>query len=229
MASAAASSRPHTRKWGPGTAAIVRLLIATQAPLTQVAIARVVGVSQPRASQVLQQLVAANAVTVSAYGYRGKQARLLDLYAQRARPQLVESETFWYSTRPLVDQANRITTSARRARVKVAFSADLAPDLLVPWRHPTLTVVYAGGPFSLKTAGLVPAEGRGDASIALRWTSDSTLFTVAAPWPAAVDGIPLADPVQQWWDLRDLGGEDRTEAADRLRRAIITKTIPIAA
>jgi hypothetical protein len=81
----------------------------------------------------------------------------------------------------------------------------------------------------LKTAGLVPAEGRGDASIVLRWTSDATLLTVAAPWPATVDGIPLADPVQQWWDLRDLGGEDRAEGADRLRRAIITKTIPIAA
>jgi hypothetical protein len=206
----------------------VRLLIAAEAPSTQVAIAQVVGVSQPRASQVLQQLVAAKAVTVTPDGYRGKPARLLDLYAQRARPQRVEPETFWYGARPLVDQAHRITSTARRSRVNVAFSADLAPDLLVPWRHPTVTVVYAGGPVSLKTAGFVPAEGRGDASIVLRWTNDSTLLTVAAPWPATVDGVPLADPVQQWWDLRDLGGEDRTEAADRLRRAIITKTIPIA-
>jgi hypothetical protein len=117
---------------------------------------------------------------------------------------------------------------AQRARVKVAFSADLAPDLLVPWRHPTLTVVYTNRGLQMETAGMVPAEGRADASMLLRQTSDPTLLTVSAPWPAMVNAVPLADPVQQWWDLRELGGEDREEAADRLRRAIINKTIAIA-
>jgi hypothetical protein len=100
---------------------------------------------------------------------------------------------------------------------------------LVPWRHPTLTVVYADALLGLETAGLVPAEGRADASILLRWTSDPTLLTVSEPWPATIDGLPLTDPVQQWWDLRELGGEDRKEAADRLRRAIVNKTIARAA
>ncbi len=225
-----AASIGHTaRKWGPGTAAIVRLLIAANIPLTQVAIAEAVAVTQPRASQVLKQLGEANAVTVSPTGYRGKRARLLDLYAQRARPHLMVPETFWYSTRPLIDQAHRIAKAAQRARVKGAFSSGLAPDLLVPWRHPTLTVVYAARNLRLETAGMVPAEGRADASILLRQTSDPTLLTVSASWPAMVDAVPLADPVQQWWDLRDLGGEDRKEAADRLRRAIINKTIASAA
>jgi len=31
--------------------------------------------------------------------------------------------------------------------------------------------------------------------------------------------------VQQWWDLRDLGSEDRAEAADRLRTAILERTM----
>jgi len=44
-----------------------------------------------------------------------------------------------------------------------------------------------------------------------------------------VDDVPLIDPVQQWWDLQDLGGEDRHEATDRLRRAIVEKSIAIAA
>jgi hypothetical protein len=220
----------HTaRKWGPGTAAIVRLLIGADSPLTQVAIARAVGVTQPRASQVLKQLAGANAVTVARTGYRGKPARLLELYAQRAQPHLSAPESFWYSTRPLIDQAHRITKAARRERVKIAFSADLAPDLLAPWRHPTLTVVYAAHDLRLETAGMVPAEGRADASVVLRVTNDPTLLTVNAAWPTTADGVPLADPVQQWWDLRDLGGEDRKEAADRLRRAIITKTIARAA
>ena len=96
---------------------------------------------------------------------------------------------------------------------------------MVPWRHASLTVVYADGLLALEAAGLVTAEGRADASIVLRTTSDRTLLSAGEPWPATVDGVPLADPVQQWGDLHDLGGEDREEAADRLRRAIVTKTI----
>jgi hypothetical protein len=221
------ASRSVSRRWGAGTAAIVRLLISARAPITQVAIAEAVGVTQPRASQVLKQLVEANAASISTNGYRGKPGRLLDLYAERSRPHLVGREAYWYSTRPLIDQARRITATARRARVDIAFSADLAPDLVVPWRHPTLTVVYAGDQFPVQNAGLVPAEGRADASVLLRQTSDPTLVITNAPWPATIDGVPLADPVQQWWDLLDLGGDDRREAADRLRRAILDRSLAV--
>jgi hypothetical protein len=158
----------------------------------------------------------------------GRPARLLELYHRRARPLLIEPETYWYSTRPAAEQAKRITDIAAGSGVPIAFSADLAPDLLVPWRHPTLTVVYTGGHMALGPAGLVPAEGRADASIVFRWTSDRTLLSPAGGGAAAVEGIPLTDPVQQWWDLLDLGGDDRREAADRLRRAIIDRTIPSA-
>jgi hypothetical protein len=221
------SSTLPVRKWGSGTAAIARTLIAAKAPLTQVALARAVGVSQPRASQVLKHLTDAHAVSASPRGYRGRPARLLDLYRDRARPRLVVPETFWYSTQPLIEQAHRITDIARGAEVALAFSADIGPDLLVPWRHPTLAIVYADRDLPLDSAGLVPAEGRVDASILWRRTTDATLLTVPEPWPRTVEGVPLTDPVQQWWDLHDLGGEDRREAADRLRRAIIDKSIAI--
>jgi hypothetical protein len=214
------------RRWGAGTAAIARLLIAADAPLTGVAIAGAVSVSQPRASQVLKQLAEQQAVRTTEHGYVGRPARLLDLYHHRARPSLLQPETYWYSTRPMTDEAHRIVEGSRDAAAAIAFSADLAPDLLVPWRHPTLTVVYSAEHMTLEAAGLVQAEGRVDASIILRWTSDDTLLSPAPGWPRAVEDIPLADPVQQWWDLLDLGGEDRREAADRLRRAIIDRTIP---
>jgi hypothetical protein len=217
------------RRWGAGTAAIARLLIAAEAPLTGVAIAAAVGVSQPRASQVLQQLAKQQAVRTTEQGYVGRPARLLELYGSRARPLLLQAQTYWYSTRPMAEQAHRIVDSSRDPALPIAFSADLAPDLLVPWRHPTLTVVYAAAHIPLGTAGLVPAEGRADASIILRRTSDHTLLSPAARWPRTVEGIPLTDPVQQWWDLLDLGGDDRREAADRLRRAIIDRCIPPAA
>ena len=115
---------------------------------------------------------------------------------------------------------------ARAHRVTVAFSADLAPDLLVPWRHLTLTIVYATDSLMLDGAGFVSAEGRADASAIVRWTRDPVLLSPAPPWPSEVDHVPLVDPVQQWWDLLDLSGEDRREAAERLRRAILDRALP---
>lgn len=221
-----ASAKAAVRRWGAGTAAIARLLIAAESPLTGVAIAKGIGVTQPRVSQVLRRLVDQGAVTPTEFGYVGDAGPLLDLYEQRARPALVQPETYWYSTRPMPEQARRVVDVAHDQGGTVAFSADLAPDLIVPWRHPTLTVVYTGADLKLDTARLVPAEGRSDASIILRWTSDHTLLSPAAGWPAEAGGLPIADPVQQWWDLLDLGGEDRGEAADRLRREIVGHNIP---
>ena len=212
------------RKWGAGTAAIARLLIAADVPLTGVSIARAVGVTQPRVSQVLQGFALSDAVEAVDGGYRGHRAKLLDLYRDRSRPSLVEPESHWYGTRPIAEQADQMIEFTGDRNVAVAFSADLAPDLLVPWRHPTLTVVYASESLPLDDVGLVPAEGRADASMIVRWTHDDTLLS-GPTGPRLVEGIPITDPVQQWWDLLDLGGEDRAEAADRLRRAIIDRTI----
>ena len=215
----------EARRWGSGTAGIVRLLIAADAPLTQSAIAVMTSVSQPRASQVVAMLADLDAIRSMSAGYLGRRARLLDLYAHRTRPMLREPERYLYSTRSQREQATRILRTARRQGGRIAFSADLGVDLLVPWRHPTLTVVYAQELFPIEDAGLVAAEGRADASIILRIASDQTLLTASDPWPSAVDGTPLTDPVQQLWDLLDLGGEDRAEAGARLRRAILDRSI----
>jgi hypothetical protein len=217
-------SNNRTRRWGAGTAAIARLLIAADRPLTGVAIADAAGVTQPRASQVLRQLRGHEGVRPTGDGYVGRRARLLDLYARRARPLLVEPESYWYSTRPMAEQAERLIEIAQESGTRLAFSADLGPDLLTPWRHPTATIVYSEHRMNLDAARFAPAEGRGDASLIIRWTSDSTLLSPTGTWPADVDGIPLTDPVQQWSDLLDLGGNDRHEAADRLRHAIVTRT-----
>ena len=56
----------------------------------------------------------------------------------------------------------------------------------------------------------------GDATIAVRAVKDLTLV---APW-RMVEDVPLVNPLQMVWDLHDLGGADRLEAADRLLSAI---------
>jgi len=193
--------------------------------MTSVAIAATVGLTQPRLSQVLTYLAEQNAVAATGGGFVGRADRLLDLYAQRARPALAGAETFWFSTRPMLDQAQRVASHAQAEGVVVAFSADLAPDFLTPWRHPTLTIAYSNSDQSLDGAGLVPADGRSDASVILRWTSDATLLSAVVGWTTEARDLLLVDPVQQWWDLLDLGGEDRLEAAERLRQAILDRTI----
>ncbi len=219
------TSRKRVRHWGAGTAAIVRLLIAEDRPLTGVAIADAVGVSQPRVSQVLRRLD--DAVRATEEGYVGKRARLLDLYGLNARPSLVEPESYWYSTRPQTDQTHRIVKLCHDAGARLAVSADLAVDLMTPWRHPTLTIVYSDRHLSLDDTRFVPAQGRGDASVVVRWTSDPTLLSPYGRWPGMIERIPLTDPTQQWSDLLDLGGNDRRDAATRLRQAILSRSIQL--
>lgn len=201
------------------------MLIAADGPLTGVAIAAAVGLTQPRASQVLNYLAEQKAVDATGEGFVGRADRLLDLYESRPRPGLAGPETFWFSTRPQLDQADRVARHAAVEGARVGFSADLAPDLLVPWRHPTLTIVYVDTVLDLEGAGLVPAEGRSDASVIVRPTNDASLLSPGPGWPSEVSGIPLVDPVQQWWDLLDLGGDDRSEAAERLRQAVVERSI----
>jgi len=64
---------------------------------------------------------------------------------------------------------------------------------------------------------------RGEASIVLRHVSDPSLLE---PWQAPREApFPLAHPLQQMWDLRDLGGEDRFEASERLMRRVVMGTL----
>ncbi len=230
MAQRTSSSLP-VRKWGPGTAAIARALIAAKSA-DDAGCAGQGGWSVPTArlagAQALRRC--ARGHRRSPGGYRGRPARLLELYRDRARPHLAAPETFWFSTRPLIDQAHRITEIARRAEVAVAFSADLGPDLLAPWRHPTSGDRLCR-PRSRRWTPPVsypPKAGRTQPSSGdIQATPRS--WQLPNPGHVIVDHVPLTDPVQQWWDLHDFGGEDRREAADRLRRAIIEKSIASAA
>ena len=215
----------RARPWGPGTSAIVRALVAAIAPVSQVELASLIGVSQPRISQVLTRLSDVGAVKSTTEGYVGQRGRLIDLYIADHRPALVESDAPWYSLLPMREQVERACAHARRTSTRVSVSADLASDLLAAWRHPTLTVVYTSEALDLTQVDFVRAEGRVDATVLVRHTYDSTLLAAFEPWPRGVDDVPLADPVQQIWDLHDLGGEDRREAADRLRQSVLDRAL----
>jgi hypothetical protein len=204
-------TQPRVRRWGPATSQLVRRLAVHAEPINQVALARDLQVSQPRISQILR-LLANHDIDIEHLDDPEQHRRLVDLYVRYHRPNAV-SESLFYALDPAYEQVRQVIEAANRQDVRVAVSADLAPDLIAPWRTPTLTVVYAEASVDLEPSLFVPAIARGEATLLIRHVSDDSLL---APWTTSRPDIPIIHPVQQVWDLYDLGGEDRIEAAERL-------------
>jgi hypothetical protein len=97
------------------------------------------------------------------------------------------------------------------------FSADVAVDLLAPWRRPTNLIVYH--PSRLTPPGPVPAGGPADGNVEVGVPADVTVFPDS---PVEVAGLPLTDALQILWDLRGLGSDDRLEAAGRFRAWLLS-------
>ena len=213
--------RPKTRRWGEATSRAVRLLALRSVPTLQVDLARELDVTQPRISQI-GRLLATEGVRFADVHEADQRARLVLLYALHHAPAVV-TETLWYDIDPSHEQVARAVDYLVDVGAAAVVSADAAPDFVAPWRSPTLTAIYTNLDAPLDSAGFVPAMARGEASIVLRHVSDPSLLE---PWQAPREApFPLAHPLQQMWDLRDLGGEDRFEASERLMRRVVMGTL----
>jgi hypothetical protein len=211
---------------GSGSYAVIRALVGSSGEDSEAgttALAARAGTSQPRASQILHQLHDLQLVRISGHG-RWEQHReaLLDRFLGEY-PGPGGSEQYYYTLGSPVDvavRAGRVSTPAR----PIAVSADVGPDLIVPWRRPSLVILYARHAIDPSGLGLTEAQGRHDANVIMRNPEDRSVFPVPA-LAAGVQGneVPLADPLQQIWDLQDLGGADRIEAAGRLREWLLER------
>lgn len=212
---------------GSGSYAVIRALVGFNGgegeELGATTLAAQAGISQPRASQVLHQLHNLELVDISGHGrWEPHREALLDRFLAEY-PGPGGSEHHYYTLDPPVDVAvrtGRVSTPSR----PIAVSADVGPDLIVPWRRPSLVILYARHAIDPSDLGLTDARGRHDANVIIRTPEDRSVF----PVPALVgqvheDEVPLADPLQQVWDLQDLSGEDRIEAAGRLREWVLER------
>ena len=208
------------RRWGPATAHFVRSLLTSWSPVNQVASARELKVTQPRVSQMVR-LLAAHGIDVDQLDDLAQRRALVDLYLHHHRPAVV-SESLHYGLQPAPEQVKDVAIAARRRKANMAVSADLAPAYVAPWRQPTLTVVYVDSPVDLAASkSFVPAMARGEATLMVRHVSDESLLE---PWTSKRRfPFAVAHPMQQVWDLHDLGGEDRQEAADRIVDRVLNK------
>ena len=87
-----------------------------------------------------------------------------------------------------------------------------------------MLILYSQQEIEPSELDLVEAGGRHDANVRIRNPRDLSVFPVPA-LVAELRGVevPLADPSQQIWDLQDLGGADRLEAAGMLREWLLNR------
>jgi hypothetical protein len=210
---------------GSGSFAVIRALIrfgdsGEEKPGTTTLAARA-RVSQPRASQVLARLRENHLVEKVEHGrWKPNRAALLDRFMAEYRGP-GGSEQFFYA---LDSPADVAVHAAQKVGHQVAVSADVGPDLIVPWRRPSTVILYMKRLPDMAGIGLelVEAQGHHDANVIVRMPADQSVFPAPA-LVAEIQGveIELADPCQMMWDLDDLGGADRAEAAGRLREWLL--------
>lgn len=225
--SGAPKPRPTRLPHGSGSLAIIRTLIRFGEGEDQgagaSALAAQAKVSQPRASQVLHQLQRLDLVMRTEGGrWIPRREPLLDRFLAEYRgPE--GSAQYFYSLDPPAEVAVRAVSASSAAR-PVAVSADVGPDLLVAWRRPSVLILYTKAEIDPSGLGLVAAQGRHDANVILCNPRDLSVFPVPE-LAAELRGVevPMVDPSQQIWDLQDLGGADRLEAAGLLREWLLSR------
>jgi hypothetical protein len=212
---------------GSGSFAVIRALIAfgdgdgeDEEP-GATALAAQAGVSQPRVSQILRHLHDLKLVERTGRGrWKPQREALLDRFLAEY-PGPGGSQQYCYSLDSPVEVAVR-AGEVNTPRRPIVVSADVGPDLIVAWRKPSLVILYEKHMIDPSSLGLIDAQGSHDANVIVRMPDDQSVFPVPA-LVAQVRGsdVPLADPLQQIWDLEDLGGADRLEAAGRLRQWLL--------
>lgn len=212
---------PH----GAGALTIIRFLIREAdewAVFGPSHLAKIAGVKQPRASQVLSSLASNALVERRPEGWRADREALLDAFLNQYRGP-GGSELPLYSLDPPSETAMGIVEKLHSVDARVAISADVGPDLIAPWRSPSVVIVYTDDDVRADELELARAQTRSDANVLLRVPDDTSVFR-RHPLEAEMQGqpLPLADEIQMIWDLHDLGGDDRIEAAGEMRKWLLT-------
>ena len=207
---------------GAGSLTIIRYLINTGTCPGPSDLARIAKISQPGASQILRSLVDLGVVSrPSRSVWTVDRAELLDLFLRDYKGP-GGSKRWLYGLDNPTEIAQRVVESLQDgSRHAMAISADVAADLLVPWRKPTLALIYSRDDLPADSLNLVDAPGRESANALHIVPRDMSVF-VAQSALSPSHPIPLADSAQVIWDLMNLGGRDRIEAADKVRQWLIS-------
>lgn len=176
--------------------AIQRILIAFPSA-TQVQLAELAGVSQASVSNALSVLDA-TLTPVEQFDA-----------AVSSRPDAGGQRYYWYSNKPLHEQAADL-----RAR-KLLLTGDFAADAISAWRTPEHAHAYSRDIIDLSADGYVLADER-DYTTLISVPADPTPWATAHAWD-----LDVADPIVAACDILSTArAGDQTEAVDALRKFV---------
>jgi|SRR5579859_469289 len=204
---------------GSAGLAIVRYLIYGSSPEVRVGeVARSLKVTQPLVSQLFTRLEGAGLAERRPRSWSVNREALLDAFLRDYEGPRGRRLRLYTLDPPRVVAARLAAAAARHILV----SGDLGADLITPWRVPTHLVAYLSREVPRNRLGLVEAEERSDANVLLCYPADESVFRVP-PIQARLIDVPIqvVHPTQVLWDLEQLGGEDRLEGSDRIRRWLL--------
>jgi len=218
------STSPPPRKTGglpggSGSWAIMRLLIrGSPRPPRPTELAELAGLSQPRVSQVFGTLEDEGLMTRGEKSWQVDREALFE--ALEAEYEGFEGrEKYYYTLDPPLDAALRIS---RAVRGPYRVSADVAADLVVPWRNPSKLIVYTSEWHSQELPDLVEVEQGEAANLVVRIPSeDSTLRIAGVDRDFEGHSLSLVHSTQTYLDLLELGGADREEHARRVKAWVL--------
>lgn len=203
---------------GSGSWSIIRSLISDGVAEGEAELAERAGVSQPRVSQVLSALSAAELVVRRGRStWAADRSALLDAFLNSYAD--TRGFTSWfYSLDSPQETCERIVAAGESLQAATVISGDVAADRLAPWRVPTHTTVYTGDHRLAPHLELTPAQGPDDANVELIVPADKSVLRIRPE-----DDATLAHPTQVVLDLQRLGGADRHEAAEKVREWLLAR------
>ncbi|QHF25497.1 hypothetical protein GTU73_16850 [Rathayibacter sp. VKM Ac-2804] len=205
--SSATDERPAVPRRVPyARFALLRALIRTREPRSQTELAAECGVSQMSISKLLRADPLLAERTEHGWTARDPQALIRRFLAEYPGPGGLSQ--YWYSVRPVVEQAEL----AAAAGVPALLSGDTAADLLAPWRIPRSAVLYTDRGLALESVGFAETDSR-EATLRVVIPRDPTIRATAAAW---TPGGRTVDPLLTAWDVLASGGADADDAVDRL-------------
>lgn len=197
-----------------GRFALIRVLLRTQTPRSQVRLAEECGITQVAVSKHLTTLD----VSRLKLGWRANRPDEMWTKFMSDYPGPKGISTFWYALSPVVQQAEKVASTGTNE--KPLISGDAAADRIAPWRIPSRAVVYLTRGLPLADIGF--AESSPDeASLELVVPADKTIWATAAAW---ADNARTTDPVITAWDVARTGGPDAMEAVDRIRDSALYRS-----
>lgn len=232
---AGAGTDPHARTgrtpWGRFTA--IRNLLTRAGSWSQTELAHASSISQPRASQILSEVMR-DGLVERFMRQPGDQHRrwqvtswddLLDRWLG-TYPGPGGVTTYWFGLDVVSEQANQVVKALLAERQDnhsaPVVSGDAAAEFIAPYRRPQRAVVYSRWGADLSSAALTPV-GPDEATLELTVPEDGSVWPRLDPRSVDLSlkaPFRIADPIQVIWDLQQAPGMDSEQAADAVRAVV---------